>query len=199
MQNEIILKVFWECLFLHEFNTEMNLKINLLILMTLLVVLSSCNTEKKKSMSAIVEMEKKTITKELEINDTIANKLLIQYLEFAERYPDAKETPEYIFKAAEITNGRRRYVEAITLFEKVFTKYPKYKRAPESMFLCGFISETSMNNLAKAGEYYKKFIETYPENPLRKDAEASLKNLNKSPEELIREFEKMNKETQPAS
>ncbi len=165
-----------------------------------LMAVNGCTDKKKTdSVTQIEAIEKKTITKDLEMDVKVADQLVAEYLMFAEKYPKAKETPDYIFKAAEITNGKQQYTDALTLFERVYTKYPKYRRAPESMFLCGFINETGKKDLVKAGEYYKKFIDTYPENPLRKDAEASLKNLNKSPEELIREFEKMNKETEPAS
>jgi hypothetical protein len=36
------------------------------------------------------------------------------------------------------------------------------------------------------------FLKKYPKHPYCKDAEMSIKNLGKTDEELIREFEKMN-------
>jgi hypothetical protein len=55
-----------------------------------------------------------------------------------------------------------------------------------------FAYENVIGNIAKASEYYNKFIAKYPEHDLADDAQAALKYLGKTPEEMVREFEKMN-------
>lgn len=50
-----------------------------------------------------------------------------------------------------------------------------------------------MADYKNAEKYYKLFLEKYPNNDFTDDAEISLKNLGKTPEQLIEEFEEMNK------
>ena len=49
-----------------------------------------------------------------------------------------------------------------------------------------------LKNLGKASDSYKEFISKYPNHELTDDATASLKFLGKTPEEMVKEFEKMN-------
>ncbi len=50
--------------------------------------------------------------------------------------------------------------------------------------------KTSLRDLDECKKYYEEFLEKYPESDFADDAEMSLKNLGKTPEELIMEFEK---------
>ena len=52
-----------------------------------------------------------------------------------------------------------------------------------------FVLENQINDYDQAKNTYEVFIEEYPDHPMRDDAEYSIKNMGKSPEELIKEFE----------
>ena len=68
-------------------------------------------------------------------------------------------------------------------------EYPNYEKASTCLFLQGFVYETQENDNAKAQNIYQEFISKYPNHSLIEDAKFSLNNLDKTDEEIIREFE----------
>jgi TolA-binding protein len=68
-------------------------------------------------------------------------------------------------------------------------QYAGYKKMPETIFLLAFVYENQMNNEKMATELYQRFMTDYPEHTLYKDAKASIDNMGKSLEELIKSFE----------
>lgn len=114
------------------------------------------------------------------------------YTEYADTYPDDARTPEYLFKAGEVSMGLNESIEAINLFKRL-ESYPSYEKAPYGLFLQAFVYDNHLNDDKRAEEIYKRFIEKYPQHPLTKDAQYSLENLGKSDEELIKEFEEKQK------
>ena len=70
--------------------------------------------------------------------------------------------------------------------------YPNSAKASESIFLCAFIYDTYLQKYDDARRYYKMFLKKYPNHPLAKDAQISLDNLGKTPDELVKEFESKN-------
>ena len=81
---------------------------------------------------------------------------------------------------------------AIGCFTTILEKYPTNINAPSALFLTAFIYDDQLADYVNAEKYYKLFLEKYPDNDFTDDAEISLKNLGKTPEELIEEFEKIN-------
>ena len=61
------------------------------------------------------------------------------------------------------------------------------------MFLQGFIYETQLNDTSKARVIYEQVIQKYPNTQFAIDSKASIDNLGKTPEQLIKEFEAKNK------
>ncbi|MBU0765473.1 MAG: tetratricopeptide repeat protein [Bacteroidetes bacterium] len=113
------------------------------------------------------------------------------YIGFAEKYPDDVMAVEYYFKAAKICMSLELGSQAIMYFNHVETKYPQSERAALSIFMQAFVYETVVRNLNKAEEYYRKFIDKYPDHEFANDARISIEQLGMSPEELIRQFENM--------
>ena len=83
---------------------------------------------------------------------------------------------------------------AIQLYYAVAEKMPEHPKAPTALFMMGFTYENDMNDLEKAKATYESFLQKYPNDPdYADDAQNALKLLGKSPEEIIREFEKNKK------
>jgi hypothetical protein len=57
--------------------------------------------------------------------------------------------------------------------------------------MAAFTYENTLGNIGKANEFYTKFLDKYPDHELADDARTAIKFLGKSPEEMVREFEKM--------
>lgn len=118
-----------------------------------------------------------------------ANQLIDGYVKYADEFSKSENSAEYLFKAAEISLGLNHSKRSLELYKRVYTDYPNYEKRPYSLFLQAFIYENNMKDLDAAKSIYEQFIQDYPNHDMADDAEYSLKNLGKSPDELIKEFE----------
>jgi TolA-binding protein len=126
----------------------------------------------------------------IKVNDAI--KLAGFYRNFAINNKKDSLAADYLFKSADIFMNMNKANDAIESFNMILEEYPEYKKAPSVLFLKAFIYEDQLDDLANAEKYYKIFLEKYPNSDFADDAEISLNNLGKTPEQLIEEFEKMN-------
>ncbi len=65
------------------------------------------------------------------------------------------------------------------------------------MYLKAYVYENYLGDLEHAKMIYIEFLEKYPDNEFADDAEISIQNLGKSPEELIRQFEEQQAQNDP--
>lgn len=156
-------------------------------------IITSCKNAQEKQYEELVQIENNLFGEQTELNDSIARIFLQKADQYSKDYKDDIKTAEIIFKQGEVLNGLKSYEYAIRKFQQVFLVYPKSNKAAESVFLCGFIYDTYLQNYEEAGNYYRKFIRMYPNHTFVKDAKASLESLGKTPEELVKEFELKNK------
>jgi TolA-binding protein len=159
------------------------MKNSLFIILTI-AVLSACQSPKEKSLKAI---------KTLEAADSIFSPKAIEelkgaYLDFSARYPNDELSPEFLFKAAQRCNAVAQHEEALKLFQQIIEKYPANKLCEEALFLQGYVYENSLHNEAKAREVYTSFLDKYPKSELAEDAKLAIRNLGKSPEEIVNSF-----------
>lgn len=123
-----------------------------------------------------------------------ATQLIALYDGYIKAFPTDSLSPEFLYKSANMFMNMGDTKNAVDRFNQVYQQYPDHKRAATSLFFMGFVYENNMKDLVKAKESYLLFIEKYPENDLVKDAQLSLKNLGKSPEQIIKEFEEMQRQ-----
>jgi len=123
----------------------------------------------------------------------IAEGLTKKYNAFAKSFPQDASTPNYMFKSAEVLRSLRKFNEAAGIYKKIGEKFPNYEKAPHSLFLLGFSYENDLNNLTDAKKCYNEFLKKFPKHELADDVSFSLKNLGKSPDEIIKTFESNNK------
>jgi outer membrane protein assembly factor BamD (BamD/ComL family) len=123
------------------------------------------------------------------INRKDALKLSDFYISWAKKNHNDSLAPEYYLKSADILMNMKKPVAAIKSLNMVIDHYQESSNAPYALFLKAFVYEDMLNDNVNAERYYKKFINQYPENEYVDDAKISLKNLGKTPEELIKEFE----------
>lgn len=90
------------------------------------------------------------------------------------------------FKVAELYESVGRYDQTIAMLEKLRTAHPKTGRAADALFKIGFIQHNNLNDLQKAEDTYRKFINAYPDHHFADDAQMEIDNLGVSPEEIIR-------------
>ncbi len=123
-----------------------------------------------------------------------AKQLADMYVAYADQNPNDSIAPDFLFKGADINMNISSPQTTIALFDNIISLYPGYKNIPTIMFLKGFVYEDQLNDYENARKCYEEFLEKYPDSDFADDALVSLNNLGKSPEELIKEFEKQNNE-----
>ncbi len=117
-----------------------------------------------------------------------ANDMIKMYVEFADKFQDDTSSGTYLFKAGDIAYRIRQPQQALDLFGRV-QRYYLNPKAAVALFLQGFINETELNDKVKAKEYYESFLKKYPDHELAKDVRITIGNLNKTDEEIVKEFE----------
>ncbi|MFZ4414556.1 MAG: tetratricopeptide repeat protein [Bacteroidales bacterium] len=155
------------------------------------IILFSCSPSRNEMLDKISKMESemKTASKV----DTVAvSELISAYQNFASKYAADSSAPENLYKAASLAVGFNRGVQAVELYETLINQYPQFKKIPECYFMQAFAYENVIGNIVKANECYNRFLMKFPDHELADDAQAAIKFLGKTPEEMVHEFEKMN-------
>ena len=156
----------------------------------LFLLFAACSSPRDKALDQLKAEEQKLFSDSARAFDRMAaTALMKQYMDFASTYPADSVSAGILFKAGELANGLGQSSEAIGIFRKIEQDYPTYSKVPVCIFLEGFICETQLHDMDGANYHYTRFLKQYPSHHLAKDVTFSLRNLGKSPEELIRQFE----------
>lgn len=159
------------------------------LMLALMVLGTSCSRENKMEKQ-IQGLEKEIFSdQEQSVDLDKTAKLVDTYIAYADAYPQNRKAPEYLFNAGNVAMNLLDPQKAITLFDRIMTSYPDYEKIPHCLFLKAFIYENQLNQLGKAEMLYREFLEKHPGHEFADDAELSLKNLGKSPEELLDQFQ----------
>jgi outer membrane protein assembly factor BamD (BamD/ComL family) len=159
-----------------------------------LIVAVSCTSQKDEAHQKISQLEDSLFSDENKMIDRAKAKELIDvYVQFANDNPDDPATPDYLFRAGDMAMNMNMPYRAIEVFDRIMNNYPDFEKAPQCLFLKGYIYENDLKDLNAAKKIYEEFLQKYPDDEFADDAEISIKNLGKSPEELIKEFEEQAK------
>lgn len=172
----------------------MKIQLTNIIVLIGIVHLVSCKGDPRNEQIELIKQTENELYNSESFNRANAIKLVDLYYNFSEQYSDDTLAAPYLYKAAEIAMNTQLGTRSISYFDKILTDYPNYEKIPECIFLKAFVYENQLNNNEKAGQLYEEFIAQYPDHALVKDAEASIKFLGKSPEELVKIFQEMNEE-----
>ncbi len=156
------------------------------------ITLYSCKSGKEKLQENIATNEQKLFSDSVKMIDPkIAEEVLKSYKEYAEKYSDDTISPAYLFKAADLANGLKKYREAVDLYKQFREKYPTNRKAAAALFLQAFSYDNNLHDKEKAKLLYSEFLEKYPDNQLMPSAKTSLEQLNMglTDEELVKMFE----------
>ena len=164
-------------------------------ILLLVAVFSSCQQSEYDQLSSqISEMEKQLFEDKAGVIDKKEAANIIQYyVKFADTYPEDEKSGEYLFKAADISINVFHSQNTVKLFDRVINEYPNYEKAPQALFLKAFTYENYLNKLELAKKNYQLFLSKYPNHSFANDAQVSLNNLGKSPEEIIKAFNESQK------
>jgi TolA-binding protein len=170
-----------------------------------MIIASSCGNDETK----VVQQPKKELPRQVFVDQirkyeaemhrsmvldpNTASLAVKAYDDFSKIFPNDSLTPDFIFKAGEISTANQQYPQALMYYQQITTQYPSYKFSAEALYLQGYLLDNFLNDEVKAKAVYEQVITKYPDLSYATDAKAAIKNLGKSDEELIKEFEKKNK------
>lgn len=155
-------------------------------------IFSACNnpSEKELATDKINNLETKIYgDSSINFNPKDVTDLVVAYTNYVRKFPEDTICPVYLFKAGELSMNLNLSSQAISNFSKIQRDYPKSERYPYSIFLTAFVYDTQLKNEEQAKEFYQKFINEFPNHELADDAQASIENLGKSLDEIIKSFE----------
>jgi TolA-binding protein len=166
----------------------------IIILLSVILIAGSCadNSEKKKALDRIAACETKIFGDSTATipNETTGMEMIQAYTDYANAWPKDTISAEYLFKGAEIAMNMNKSAMAIEYYNRILLSYPEFPKKPYCVFLQAFILENQMNQYDQAKTRYQEFIDKYPNHVLAKDAQASIENMGKPIEMLIKEWEK---------
>jgi outer membrane protein assembly factor BamD (BamD/ComL family) len=161
------------------------------ILATLLV--TSCSSPEEKAASRIAGIEKKLQNTDNPATQEELQALLSEYISFYESYPKDSAASQYLYRAINLSMGMGQGEKTMELIDKSINDYPNQPKLAEVVFLKAYVYENLLSDYGKAASIYRGFSSRFPNHPLANDAEAAIRNMGKSPEELVKEFEARNK------
>ena len=166
---------------------------NIIISILLLsAILSGCKPSRNKSATDIQELEASLYSEQtLTYNKVRGDSLLQMYEDFIARFPSDTLAPVYLFRAANLKMTEGDGNRSLSLLDQFMQKFPDHPKAPVCLFFKAFVYENLLRNLALAKETYLLYIEKYPNGEFVKDAQMSVQNLGKTPDQMIKEFEAM--------
>jgi TolA-binding protein len=155
----------------------------------LIILGISCTSQREKDIKAISGLEKQLEQEGAKPDPAKLTQLLDSYVAFAEHNAGDSLAPFYLYKAVNLSIGVNNGIRAMQLIDQTLNDFPKSGYLPETVFLKAYVYENLLSDYGKASQVYNDFMKKYPNHDLADDAEAALKYLGKSPEEMVREFE----------
>ncbi len=158
-------------------------------------MLLSCQPDEKQQKTKQIDQLETMLfeNKKGVIDSKEAANMIHAYLQFADAFPTDTMSPIYLFKAADVSINTFHSEQSIKLFDRIIQEYPNFEKAPQALFLKAFTYENYLGKIDSAQKYYQLFIKEYPSHPFTNDAQISLQNLGKSPEDIIRGFKESQK------
>lgn len=165
-------------------------RITLLLIALIALAMTSCDSS-EKAKNDIFALEKTMVDDRGVLNAESAAQLIESYLDYAKRYSKDEISPDFLFKAVDISvaYNARNPQKTIDITNILIDRYPDFEMTPMAVFIKGFVYETQMDDMEKALDAYHQFLEKYPDNPMAADVQTSIDNLGIPLEELIKTFE----------
>ena len=104
--------------------------------------------------------------------------------------PKDSNSADYLYKAAEIANALGKHPQAILIYDSMLADTESFADVAKTLFLKGYTLDDHFKKYDEAKVIYEKVVAEYPESKFAESAKASINFLGKSPEEILKSFEK---------
>jgi TolA-binding protein len=103
------------------------------------------------------------------------------YADFSNHCHASEQTPEFLFRRADLLRSAGQYQEAMTQLRDIHDHYKDFDKRPVCAFLVGFIAEVELNDREQARKTYEQVIELHPDSRAAIWSQQSIDNLNVLP------------------
>ena len=104
--------------------------------------------------------------------------------------PKDSNSPSYLYKAAEIANALGKHPQAILIYDAMLADKESFTDTAKTLFLKAYTLDDYYKKYDEAKVLYEKVVAEHPESKFAESAKASINFLGKSPEEILKSFEK---------
>lgn len=158
------------------------------------------------------------------INRSVAIRLMWAYVSYIRQFPEDQFAPIYAFQGARLATQVGEDIAAIELLDLIHGDYKDFDQYPEALFLLAIEYENKIKSyltnrdpsqyvevkanprislarlrvlkpLEEAEKLYKEFLQKYPKHELAPHAESGLKYLGQQPNDVVKDFLLMQKDS----
>lgn len=153
-------------------------------------LLSSCGGEKNEEAKKETETENPKPSKErlIELDnefqkaDRLDEKKAKEFvglcMEYADAFPEDKDTPKYLEKGALVAGAIKKYRLKTQLFQFIIDKYENYENYINVVYLQAITWDTEMKNAATAKPFYQKVLEKSNDQGIIESINARLETID---------------------
>jgi N-acetylmuramoyl-L-alanine amidase len=118
---------------------------------------------------------------------------LTNYQKIVDEYPESKYYQDALLQTGELTQGyidkklskTESLLKAIKIYREYCDKYPDSPKAPQTLFMIGFIEANELDKIEEAKATYNEFLKKYPKSEMVKAAKAEIENLGLTPDQIL--------------
>jgi len=156
----------------------------ILVVLTFIVLFVGCSTKTDKDYFA--EANAKLDAKEYSL-------ALDNFQKVVDEFPESEHYKFALLKTGELNHGlvnkeiskEVSYDKAIKAYTEFQSKFPQDEKAPQALFMVGFIQANELGNIEEAKISYTKFLKLYPDSEMAESAQSEIDNLGLAPDEIL--------------
>ncbi|MDA3861519.1 MAG: tetratricopeptide repeat protein [Melioribacteraceae bacterium] len=118
---------------------------------------------------------------------------LTDFQKIVDEFPNSEHYKIALLQTGELNHGlvnkeitkEDSYAKAIKAYGEYQKKYSDDEKAPQTLFMIGFIQANELGKLDDAKATYTKFVELYPESDMAESAKSEIQNMGLSPDQIL--------------
>lgn len=117
---------------------------------------------------------------------------LTNFQKIVDEFPNSEFYKYALLQTGELNHGlvnkqitKEDSEKAMKAFAEYHSKFKDDEKAPQALFMVGYILANELGNIDEAKKVYTKFIELYPNSEMAVAAKSEIENLGLTPEEIL--------------